>query len=188
MDITDGSRQRETLARLVRHPLRSHALFKYAEAVTSPSSIASALDAPLNVVSYHTNVLLRAGAIELVRTERRRGAREHFYRAVLPREISDAEWNALPVKLRRVLVRAVIDGAVRESGDALMDGGMDDPSTHLSRSYLLLDEQGRSELASLLCETYARASAIDRASRARTRTPTAPYELIIMSFQRASRP
>jgi DNA-binding transcriptional ArsR family regulator len=188
MDVTENDRQWATLARLVRHPLRSHALFKYAEEVTSPSSIAAALGAPLNVVSYHTNVLLRAGAIELVRTERRRGAAEHFYRAVLAREIGDDAWNALPGKLRRVLVRAVIDGVLRESGDALMRGGMDDPSTHLSRSYLLLDELGRSELASLLRETYTRANAIDRASRQRTRTNAAPYELVMMSFQRASSP
>ena len=187
MDRAEGD-ARETLARLIRHPLRSHVLFKYAEGMTSPSSIAVALDARLNVVSYHTQVLLRAGAIELVRTERRRGAREHFYRAVLAREIDDAGWNALPVKLRRVLVRAVIDGAVRESVDALASGGMDDASTHLSRSYLMLDEQGWLELASLLRETYARASDIDRASRDRARQDAAPYELVIMSFRRESRP
>jgi hypothetical protein len=185
---TDGRRPRETLARLIQHPLRSHVLFKYAEGVTSPSSIAVALGAPLNVVSYHTQTLLREGAIELVGTERRRGAREHFYRAVLPREINDAEWSALPIKLRRVLVRAVIDGATRESVDSLADGGMDDASTHLSRSYFMLDEHGRSELASLLRETYARARAIGRASQMRARDDAVPCELVMMSFQRESRP
>jgi hypothetical protein len=188
MERTDGDRPRETLARLLRHPLRSHVLFKYAEGVTSPSAIASALDAPLNVVSYHTQKLLRERAIELVRTERRRGAQEHFYRAVLAREIDDAEWSALPLKLRRVLVRAVIDGATRESVDALAHGGMDDASTHLSRSYFMLDELGRSELASLLRETYARANGIGRASRARGGEDAAPCELVMLSFERASCP
>src|SRR5215216_2760142 len=97
----------EALAQLIRHPLRQHLLFKYIEAVTSPSRIAAEWQSPLNVVSYHTKVLLGAGALELVRTARRRGAQEHFYRAVLPGDIEDIEWTHIPVKLRRVLARTV---------------------------------------------------------------------------------
>jgi hypothetical protein len=151
-----------TLARLISHPLRTHVLFKYVEGVTSPSRIAAALRVPVNVVSYHTQVLVRAGALELVRTVPKRGAREHFYGAVLPADIEDAEWTELPVKLRRVLTRAVIDGSAREAGER--------------------------ELAALLRETLERANAIDQACRERNADGAAPHELVVMSFRRTSRP
>jgi hypothetical protein len=177
-----------TLARLISHPLRTHVLFKYVEGVTSPSRIAAALRVPVNVVSYHTQVLVRAGALELVRTVPKRGAREHFYGAVLPADIEDTEWTELPIKLRRVLTRAVIDGSARESADALAAGGMDGAATHLSRSYFLLDEEGERELAVLLRETLKRANAIDQACRERNPDGAAPHELVVMSFRRTSRP
>lgn len=185
MDVTGGDRRKETLARLIRHPVRCYALFSYSERVTSPRAIAEASDVPLNVVSYHTQVLLREGAIELVRTERRRGAREHFYRAVLAVEIGDAQWSELPAKLRRPLVRGLIDAAAREAADALVAGGMDDALAHMSRVYFALDDRARRELAALLQETYERAKAIDRASRERATGDAVRHELVMMSFARS---
>ena len=173
------------LARLARHPLRQHVLFKYSEAVTSPSEVAIALRARLNLVSYHTGVLLRAGVIELVRTERRRGATEHFYRAALDGVIEDADWQRLPETVRRGLVRGTIEGALREAADALPRGGMDDGSSHVSRSYFMLDPTARRELASLLKATFERAREIETAGDTRD---AVPYELVIMSFERVSRP
>src|SRR6185437_2306061 len=92
VDSGGVGRSWESLVRLYRHPLRWHILFMYAERVTSPRVVAATLDVPLNVISYHTRVLLTAGAIELVGTKRRRGATEHLYRAVTPLEIEDVEW------------------------------------------------------------------------------------------------
>jgi DNA-binding transcriptional ArsR family regulator len=178
----------EMLTRLFRHPLRWHVLLRYAEAVTSPTAVAVDLGAPLNVVSYHTQVLLREGAVELVGTERRRGATQHFYRALTPLEIEDREWGELPVKLRRAMSRALIDGVMRESVDALVGGGLDTDSSHLSRRYLTLDPPGERELAQLLRETFARVNAIQAASRERGAPDAAPHQLVIMSFRRASRP
>jgi DNA-binding transcriptional ArsR family regulator len=188
MDRGDDERTWDTLVRLYRHPLRWHALFQYEEQVTSPRAVAAILDVPLNVISYHTQVLLSAGAIELVRTERRRGAIEHFYRAVTPLEIEDEEWRKLPVKLRRVLARRFIDGVKREYLDALTTGGIDHESAHLSRTYLGLDEQGERELASLLRETLVQANAIRDASRERDADTERRHEVVVMSFERASSP
>jgi DNA-binding transcriptional ArsR family regulator len=176
------------LARLARHPLRQHVLFKYAEAVTSPSAVATALGARLNLVSYHTGVLLRAGVIELVRTEARRGATEHFYRAALKGDIEDDDWEKLPSTVRRGLVRGAIDGAMRDAADALPRGGMDSPWAHVSRSYFVLDAQAQRELASLLRATLERARDIERTSNERRNAGVAPQELVIMSFERQSRP
>jgi len=173
---------------LLRHPLRQHLLFKYAERVTSPSEVAAALGERLNLVSYHTNVLARAGCLELVRTEQRRGAQQHFYRAVATSEIADAEWEQLPERLRRVLVRLTMDTSWREASEALPRGGMDAATAHVSRSLLVLDEQGRRELASLLQATVADAREIGRQSRERGADDDLPCEVIVIGFERASRP
>jgi DNA-binding transcriptional ArsR family regulator len=180
--------QVDALGKLLRHPLRQHVLSKYAESVTSPRDVADALGARLNLVSYHTRVLLDAGCLELVRTERRRGAHQHFYRAALRGEIHDEAWEQLPTRLRRSLVRMTIDAGFREAGDALPRGGMDSRHTHMSRSFLTLDAQGRAALASLLTATVASALEIEQASRRRTPASEAPHELIVMSFDHASRP
>jgi DNA-binding transcriptional ArsR family regulator len=47
----------------------------------SPGEMATALGHPLGVVSYHVRMLRDYGAVELTRTEPRRGALQHFYAA-----------------------------------------------------------------------------------------------------------
>jgi DNA-binding transcriptional ArsR family regulator len=184
----DESTERlQLLARLIQHPLRQRLLFKYAEAVTSPSAVAADLGEPLNLVSYHTKVLLEAGCIELVRTRRRRGATEHFYRALVVSELDDLAWERLPTGLRRALVRLTLDATRREAADALGRGGMDTASAHVSRSYFMLDAQGRAELGVLLQATLAKAGEIERTSRERGGAEV-PWQLVLLSFERASRP
>ena len=45
----------------------------------SPNSLYGAVDEPLGNVSYHVRQLEKAGLIELVATQQRRGALQHFY-------------------------------------------------------------------------------------------------------------
>jgi DNA-binding transcriptional ArsR family regulator len=47
----------------------------------SPNMLSSELDEPLGNVSYHMKELLKFDCVELVKTEPRRGAVEHFYRS-----------------------------------------------------------------------------------------------------------
>lgn len=69
------------LAKAVAHPLRVEILELLGTSGTySPNMLAGELDAPLTNVSYHVRMLLELGAIELTRTEPRRGALEHYYR------------------------------------------------------------------------------------------------------------
>jgi hypothetical protein len=180
--------QADTLGKLLRHPLRQRLLFEYATRVTSPRDVAAVLDARLNLVSYHTRKLLDAGCLELVRTERKRGAHQHFYRAVVASEIHDDDWEHLPVRLRRVLLRRTMDAMFSEAGDALPRGGMDSRHTHVSRSFLTLDDEGRAALASLLYTSFQAVLEIQNESRRRGAAGQAPWELIVMSFERASGP
>jgi hypothetical protein len=175
-------------ARMVAHPLRQRLISAYTAETTSPSKLAAGLGEPVNLVSYHTGVLLRAACLELVRTEKRRGATEHFYRATMPPDIEDRDWEQLPTPLRRLLVRRLLEDQWRDAVNALPCGGMDDSTAHVSRSFMRLDGQGRSELAALLRATVLEARRIEAASRARDDAAARPAELVVLSFAPASAP
>ena len=71
------------MAKALAHPLRVQLLTALNEGVASPNELAKRLNEPLTNVSYHVRMLHDLGCIELVETEPRRGALEHYYRAIV---------------------------------------------------------------------------------------------------------
>ena len=72
----------ERLAKAFSHRLRVQILQRLDEAgEASPKELAQALGEPVGNVSYHVRILRELDCVELVRTEPRRGALAHFYRA-----------------------------------------------------------------------------------------------------------
>jgi DNA-binding transcriptional ArsR family regulator len=72
----------ENAAQAAAHPLRATVLAKLGAQVYSPNELANELGASLGRVSYHVRVLHDLGMIKLVDTAPRRGAVEHYYKAV----------------------------------------------------------------------------------------------------------
>lgn len=75
----------EHLARAEAHPLRISILEALAidnGRAMSPNELSFELQEQLGNVSYHVTALVKAGLLELAGTEPRRGAVEHYYRAV----------------------------------------------------------------------------------------------------------
>lgn len=171
----------DDMARLLAHPLRQRLLFEY-DRPTSPSKAARRLGQPVNLVSYHTDVLLRRGWIELVRTERRRGAVEHFYRSTGTRFIEDAEWVQLPLRIRHAIVLASLTGTADAGRAAALSGGFDHGAAHLSRSWLDLDEQGLAEVAATLREVITRVEQIAQSARDRDHAGCERHELVVQFF------
>jgi hypothetical protein len=122
--------------------------------------LARQLDRPLATVSRHVAMLRDLGFIELTHTVPRRGAVEHFYRAVRVAFIDDAEWARLPVTLRRGLARQTFRTLFAEAADAGADGGFDRSSAHLDRVQLRLDGAGLRELSEALHRLMTEARAI----------------------------
>lgn len=84
MSTTNGTVQQAeqiTVAKALSHPLRATLLQLLGEGQASPNELAKRLQEPLTNVSYHVRQLNELGLLELVATEPRRGALEHFYRA-----------------------------------------------------------------------------------------------------------
>jgi hypothetical protein len=177
----------DDVARLLAHPLRQRLLFEY-ETPSSPSKAARRLQQPVNVVSYHTGVLHRRGWLELVRTRRRRGAVEHFYRSTGPRVIEDADWGKLPLRVRHAIVLATLSGTAAEARTAALSGGFDGDAAHLSRCLLDLDERGLAEVAATLRDAIDRVERI--AADARHRDPAAcdRHELVVQLFRTDAAP
>ncbi len=157
-------------ARLVKglaHPLRIDILRVLEEGMASPSEIAGRLGAPLGNVSYHVRFLARVGLIELVETRPRRGAVEHYYRAVSGVRMSDAAWAQVPAVVRDTVLSATLEELGRSVGAAVASGGFDCDAAHASRVEVMLDPSGFSELSAAVAELHERAAGIERESARR---------------------
>jgi DNA-binding transcriptional ArsR family regulator len=157
------------MAKALAHPLRVQLLSALNEGVASPNELAKKLDEPLTNVSYHVRMLHDLGCIELVETEPRRGALEHYYRAIMRPFFADKDWKRLPKNARGSISDAVLQLVWDDAAESIKTGQFDDrENRHLSRSVLCVDEQGWDELNELLVETLDKAMQIqaDSASRA----------------------
>jgi hypothetical protein len=175
------------LARVLTHPLRPRIIeLLTARGEASPNQIATELGEPLGRVSYHTRLLRSYGWIELVRTEPRRGAVEHFYRAVMRPFLDDADWERMPVHVRRRLAGLTIDQILRSAAAAAETGGFDRANVHVDRLLLELDERGWSELSELLSRILDEAGRIQERSNERRPSRGAKAgessELVILHF------
>jgi DNA-binding transcriptional ArsR family regulator len=158
----------EGLIKALAHPLRWRILEILSErGEASPVELARRLDQPLATVSHHMRVLRDLGSIELTRTEPRRGALEHFYRAVMPAFFDDEQWQRVPVVLRRGLAGQVFRRIVEEAAAAGASGAFDAAGAHLDRMVVELDDRGWRELSDLLTGVLKRAQAIQERSDSR---------------------
>src|SRR6201986_969237 len=98
-----GETSEARIAKALAHPLRARILQRLGERVASPGDLANELDAPLGVISYHVRMLREYECVELVRTEPRRGALQHFYKAIARPTLEDDQWRTLPSSLRAEL-------------------------------------------------------------------------------------
>ena len=155
----DGVEQ--IVAKAFAHPLRVQILIILNERVASPNLLSQELDQSLNLVAYHVRVLEKYDCIELVDTKQRRGATEHFYRATRRQFLSDSEWARMPASLRPGLSGAMLKSVFDDIEEAMSSGTLDEiEDRHLSRTPMVVDQQGWNETAALLSETLDRLLAI----------------------------
>ncbi len=169
------------------HPLRVRMLTLLNQKVSSPSELAEELDEPLGNVSYHVKTLLEYECVELVKTEPRRGAVEHFYRATERAFFSDADWAKIPASARKGIDGVVLEAIGQDATAALTEGTIDSRTdTHISRTPLILDEAGWTELSKLLAETLEQAMRIGEEAANRLATEKAdgiPTSLSLLHFE-----
>jgi hypothetical protein len=153
------------LAKAWSHPLRQKILeILTLRGESSPVQLADELGERLPNVSYHVRMLHDLGCIELLRTEPRRGALEHFYRSTVTPFLDDSQWERLPLSVRRQLAGQTAGRIVRSVSGAAQNAAFDRPGAHVDWVPLALDAQGWSELSEFLSGILARAAEIQAAS------------------------
>ena len=172
----------ERLAKAFSHRLRLRILERLNEhGVASPSELAGALGEPLGNLSYHVRILRELECVELVRTEPRRGALEHFYRARVDPGLDDEQWSRLPAGVRDSTLSRTVSAILESASEAGREGGFDGPEGRASHVELALDEQGRMQLGALLAETL---DAVRRINAESSSGKTRATELAILHFRR----
>jgi DNA-binding transcriptional ArsR family regulator len=175
------------MAKALAHPLRVQLLTALNDGVASPNELAKKLEEPLTNVSYHVRMLHDLGCIELVDTEPRRGALEHYYRAIVRPFFADKDWKKLPKNTRGSISDMALSLVWDDTAEAIKTGIFDErENRHLSRAVLCVDEKGWDELNDLLSETLDRAMQIQADSAGRVAKAddgdTFPATLVMMSF------
>ena len=163
--VQDAGELDEALLRAISHPLRHRLLGMLDGRIASPNQLARELGLPLGRVSYHIRLLSDLGAIELVRTEPRRGALEHFYRAVTTVWFSEGDWAKLPRSARRGILGQNLQQIFTDVTTAADNGGFDHPSSLVLRAPLRLNEAGMEEVAGMLRAAIDRARELCKRSR-----------------------
>lgn len=160
----------QRLVKALAHELRVEILTILNERMASPNELAKELDEGLSQVSYHVKVLKDYECIELVKTEPRRGAVEHYYRATSRPFVSDRDWQVLPSTVRAGLSAELLELIQGDAVRALIEGTFEArEDVHLTRTLMLLDERGWDDLMGALTDTLTRVSKIQTECSTRMR-------------------
>jgi DNA-binding transcriptional ArsR family regulator len=143
---TQRRKATENRIKAMSHPLRSTILRILVERTASPAEMARELDEELSNVSYHTKQLVEFECAELVSTRPVRGALEHFYRATERHLLVMEEWEELDPVMQEDLVceimQKILDDFVASARAGIVGS---DENFHLTRTPLVLDEEGMKE-------------------------------------------
>jgi DNA-binding transcriptional ArsR family regulator len=176
----------QALVRALAHPLRVQILREMEKGPLSPKQLSVLLAEPLGNVSYHTKVLLDCDCIELVSTQPRRGAVEHFYRARPDASIGSRSWLKVPPSLRGDMAAEAIDGLTTRAIAALSAGTFQDrEGSAVSWSPLTVDEPGWKEITAILegVESQFKAVADRSAERLASSSDGFPVVVAVAAFE-----
>lgn len=176
----------QRLIKALSHPLREHCLAVFNERVASTSDIAREIDLEVPAFYHHVEVLEDLGFLERVESRRRRGAKEHFFRAKATLLIDDSNWRKVPASVRSDLTVGHIQLLLNDIIGALHSGVFASRTgSHLTWLPGVFDKLGWQECMALMNETLARMMEIQKRSRERIAVsgePGTPATVALMGF------
>jgi DNA-binding transcriptional ArsR family regulator len=154
---TDTASMETTLAAIVAHPTRARCFVILAERTASPVEIAQQIGKDVGHVGYHVRKLQQLNLIELVDERPVRGAVEHFYRAIERPVVTDVEFAEQSIEEREVFTRYILQLLVADVARAMDEHTFDARVNRvITRTPLLVDEDGFEELSELHTEVLER--------------------------------
>ncbi len=183
------------LVKGLSHVLRQHILLAAVQGEVSPNELSRALGEGLSQVSYHFKVLREdcEGMIEETRTEPRRGAVEHYYRASAKTLLPAKAWRRLKGGLRAAVGAGLASDLFDDLALALKAGKLKGDHDHIARTPLVLDAEGQRKVAAIArratkeAEDEQRNSA-DRAAKANGGGGVAGCTFAVLAFETAWEP
>ena len=168
--VADKKQQRETASRNVdqrvikalAHPLRVEILAILNDRMASPNELSKELEEGLSQVSYHVKCLKDFDMIEMVKTEPRRGAVEHYYRASEKVFIPSWVLKLAPPSAQRSIWGDVLADIEQDVGTSLETGTFDKRlDLVVGRDVRILDGKAREDVEALAAEFYERYEEIE---------------------------
>ena len=157
------------LPKALSHPLRQRILQRLNEGgIRSPNELSRELGDPLGNVSYHVRILRELDCVELVRTEQRRGALEHYYRATAEPWLDDEQWARLPAAFRRKTLGRTLSEILEGASEASRENGLRPPGGQGRPAWSSIStSRAWKDIVALLNETHEAALRIQAESAAR---------------------
>lgn len=163
-----GRSEERAISHSVNHEIRLDALSIFHERVASPKEIQKALNVPLATASHHVKELFEADMIELVKTEPRRGAVEHYYRAKQAPEVDAEAWRKLPKAARRGIASVAMQAVVADGLASLRHRRLEtDENMYIAWMRLDLSAEGEAEVTALQAEILERYKEIKERDKVR---------------------
>ena len=167
--------------------MRARILVILNDRVASPNEIAEMIEERLPNVSYHVRALLDLGCIELVDTAQRRGAIEHYYRAIVRPFFSDSDWKRIPKSGRQAISDSLLRVIWEDVSEAIEGGTFDARSDrYLAHSAVEMDEQGWREAADVMARALRDVERIALQSGRRlkrSKEAGVPASVVLMQFE-----
>lgn len=133
----------QRLMKALAHPLRVTILDLMNDREWSPRELERETGEGLSQVSYHVKVLFDFDLIELTRTAPRRGAVEHYYRAVERAFVPSGMANAIPKSAQQIIGNGILEKIDKDISASLKSGKFyERDDWHTSWTPVDLDDQG----------------------------------------------
>ena len=147
------------LATALSHPVRVHIVSVLTTRLASVSEMAAEIDMPTKNVSYHVKVLEKLGCVELAEAKPVLGGRvfEHVYRATTLQYFDQDAWDQLDMKGKWEVVIPIMRMVSKDITESMKAGVFLDPDdNHISRTPLVVDNEGWEEVKAILADTLER--------------------------------
>jgi predicted transcriptional regulator len=175
------------LVQALGHPVREHILAVLNERIASAREIGEEVDAEVSSFYHHVEELEKLGCIERVATKRRRGAKEHFFKARRTVFFDDEAWRRVPATMRTDLATRFIQAIIDDATTALQSGTLTRRGDeHVSWTPGDFDEAGWKEATELMGHTLERLTAIQKESSdrlAKSGDECMPGTVAILAFE-----
>jgi DNA-binding transcriptional ArsR family regulator len=150
------------------HPVREHILAVLNERIASAREIGEEVGADVSSFYYHVDELEKLGCIERVESRKRRGAKEHFFRAKTSLFFDDAAWQQLPSSFKGDQTASILQHLFDDVVGALNEETFDiRDDRHVSWVPGFFDAQGWDEVVSLMNATAEHLCSIREAAASR---------------------